>query len=176
LVVSVDLSLSLTSYIFLNLNLRAFSSFRQKISADISYHSQNGGAGDGMTWASILHNALVNNNCSGYLYWVGTQWGNTNEKMIKIDDTTKDVQISKRVWAFAQYSRYIRPGAMRVAATGAPNGVSASAFVNEGVSGSLVVPVLNTGTGSQAITVKVGGGFVGASVTAWITDNSRESK
>ncbi|KAG4416103.1 hypothetical protein IFR04_010746 [Cadophora malorum] len=135
---------------------------------------QNGGAGDGMTWASILHNALVNNNCSGYLYWVGTQWGNTNEKMIKIDDTTKDVQISKRVWAFAQYSRYIRPGAMRVAATGAPNGVSASAFLNEGVSGSLVVPVLNTGTGSQAITVKVGGGFVGASVTAWITDNSRE--
>ncbi|KAL5326394.1 hypothetical protein ACEPPN_004078 [Leptodophora sp. 'Broadleaf-Isolate-01'] len=134
---------------------------------------QNGGAGDGMTWASTLHNALVNNNCSGYLYWVGTQWGNTNEKMIKIDDSTKDVQVSKRVWAFAQFSRYIRPNAVRVSATGAPSGVSASAFVNEGASGSLVVPVLNTGSAVQAVTVGVKG-FVGMNVTAWITDNAHE--
>lgn len=126
-----------------------------------------------MTWASTIHNALVNNNCSGYLYWVGTQWGNTNEKMIKIDDTTKDVQISKRVWAFAQFSRYIRPGAIRVSLAGAPSGVSASAYVNDAGAGSLVVPVLNTGSGAQSVVLSVKG-FVGGNVTAWITDNSHE--
>jgi O-glycosyl hydrolase len=130
----------------------------------------SGGAGDGMTWASIVHNALVNNNCSGYLYWVATQGGGTNEKMIKIEG--EKVEISKRVWALAQYSRYIRPGATRIGVSGAPSGTSVSAFVNKD-GASVVVPVLNTGSTSQSITVTVKG-FEGKSATAWITDTKND--
>jgi hypothetical protein len=79
-----------------------------------------------MTWASQIHTALTTSNCSAYLYWVATQGGNTNEKMVQVDATYYTV--SKRLWAFAQYSRYIRPGATRVGTAGA--GMSIFAFVN----------------------------------------------
>ncbi|KAN0115459.1 glycoside hydrolase family 30 protein [Hyaloscypha variabilis] len=127
----------------------------------------SGGAGEGMTWASQIHTALTSSNCSAYLYWVATQGGNTNEKMVLVDATSYTV--SKRLWAFAQYSRYIRPGAIRVAATG--SGLQCSAFVN--LDGSLVVPCLNTGTG--AVSASLGfKGINGTSVTAWVTSNTQE--
>jgi hypothetical protein len=39
------------------------------------------------------------------------QAGNTNEKLIQVDNTTNTVVASKRVRAFAQFSWYIRSGA-----------------------------------------------------------------
>jgi O-glycosyl hydrolase len=128
----------------------------------------SGGAGDGMTWASQIHTALTTSNCSAYLYWVATQSGNTNEKMIQID-SSNNVAVSKRVWAFAQFSRYIRPGAVRVGTTG--GGMSVSAYVN--LDGSLVVPCLNTGTGAVSASISTKG-FNATAVTAWITDNTHE--
>ena len=131
----------------------------------------SGGAGDGMTWAGQIHTALTTSNCSAYLYWVATQDpttnGNTNEKMVLVDATSYTV--SKRLWAFAQYSRYIRPGAIRVAATG--SGLQCTAFVN--LDGSLVVPCLNTGSAANSVTLAFKG-FNGTSVSAWVTSNTQE--
>lgn len=70
--------------------------------------------------------------------------------------------VSERIGAFAQYSRYIRPRASRVGATG--SGASCSAFVNAD-GASLVVPCLNTGTGANAATISVEG-FNASGVTA----------
>jgi len=124
-----------------------------------------------MTWAQQIHTALTTSNCSAYLYWVATQdlkqGGATNEKMVLVDSGTYTV--SKRLWAFAQYSRYIRPGAIRVGATG--SGLSCSAFVN--LDGSLVVPCLNTGSSANAATISVKG-FTATAVTAWVTSNTQE--
>jgi hypothetical protein len=33
-----------------------------------------GGAGEGLTWANNIYNAIVNNGASGYVYWEGVQW------------------------------------------------------------------------------------------------------
>ncbi|KAE8441235.1 hypothetical protein EG329_005599 [Mollisiaceae sp. DMI_Dod_QoI] len=134
----------------------------------------SGGSGDGQTWASYIHNAIVNANCSGYLYWVATQGGNTNEKLIQV--TATDYTVSKRLWAMAQFARYIRPGALRVGVTGSPNGLSTSAFVNaDGAAvygGYLVVPTLNTGGTSQSVTLSLKG-YNGTAVTAWITSQTQ---
>jgi O-glycosyl hydrolase len=127
----------------------------------------SGGAGDGLTWASQIHTALTTSNCSAYLYWVATQGGNTNEKMISVDASSYTV--SKRLWAFAQYSRYIRPGARRVDAT--QGGMRVSAFLN--LDGSLVVPCLNTGTAAVSATIGFKG-FNASAVTAWVTSNTQE--
>jgi len=63
----------------------------------------NGGAGEGMRWASHIHSAIVNANCSAYLYWIGLQTGATNSKLISVSGSTYSV--SKRLWAFAQVGR-----------------------------------------------------------------------
>lgn len=135
----------------------------------------SGGAGEGQTWASALHNAIVNNNCSGYLYWVATQGGSTNEKLIQTSAT--DYTVSKRLWAMAQFARYIRPGAIRVGVTGSPNGLSTSAFLNADsapvYAGALVIPCLNTGGTSQSVTLSLKG-YNGTVVSAWVTSQTQE--
>ncbi|KAI0379260.1 glycoside hydrolase family 30 protein [Hypomontagnella monticulosa] len=132
----------------------------------------SGGAGDGQTWANNIYTALVNANASGYLYWIGAQTGVTNSKLIRIDGN--NVSPSKRLWAFGQWSRFVRPGAVRVGTSGAPSGVRTSAFQN--VDGSVAVQFINTGGSAANVQVKVSGGsgFASTTATAHITDNTHD--
>ncbi|KXX81852.1 Glucuronoxylanase XynC [Madurella mycetomatis] len=124
---------------------------------------QYGGPGEGMTWANHIHTAIVNANASAYLYWIGAQdrSSNTNSKMIRVVNGRVDP--SKRLWAMANWSRFVRPGAVRVGASG--SGVRTSAFEN--VDGAVAVQVINSG-GERAVTINA------ATATAWVTDNTRD--
>lgn len=133
--------------------------------------SQGGGPGDGMTLANNIHTAITAGNVSAYLYWIGAQDrpSNTNSKMIRVVNGA--VEPSKRLWAMANWSRFVRPGAVRVGAEGGM-GVRTSAFVN--TDGALAVQVINGG-GEQAVTISVSGEeYVGGSAAAWVTDNERD--
>jgi O-glycosyl hydrolase len=127
----------------------------------------NGGSGEGLTWAQTVYTGIVNSNLSAYIYWVGTQGGNTNEKLVQADATSYTV--SKRLWALAQYSRTVRPGAVRVGTSG--GNFKTTAFRN--VDGSVAVNVINTGTSAAALTVAVTG-FVPANATSWLTDSKND--
>jgi len=130
----------------------------------------NGGAGEGWSWAMNVYNALTRSNVNAYLYWEAVQQtainGNVNEKLIKIDNG--NYEVSKRLWAFAQWSRFVRPGAVRVGTSG--QGVTTSAFKN--VDGSLAVQVLNSGS-AQTVSFTTEG-FNATKVTAWLTDNKND--
>jgi O-glycosyl hydrolase len=129
----------------------------------------NGGAGDGLTWANTIYTGLTTGNLSAYLWWVATQDratnNNNNEKLILVEATT--YQVSKRLWAFAQYSRTVRPGAVRVGTSG--GSLRTTAFVN--VDGTIAVNMINQGGSASAISI---GGVKGASVKAWVTDNTHD--
>ncbi|KAK3323740.1 glycoside hydrolase family 30 protein [Cercophora scortea] len=126
----------------------------------------SGGAGEGYTWANNIYTALVNANASAYLYWVGVQAGNTNSHMIHISNGK--VEASKRLWALGQWSRFVRPGAVRVGTTGSVSGVKTAGFRN--VDGSVVVVLLNSGSAEVKVGVKVPSAD---KVKAWVTDNKR---
>ncbi|KAI0118674.1 glycoside hydrolase family 30 protein [Nemania sp. FL0031] len=134
-----------------------------------------GGAGEGYTWANNIYNAVTATQVSGYLYWEGVQWPspNTNEKMIKVDQQSPyNIEVSKRLWAFANWSRFVRPGAVRVASSGG-SGVKSAAFKN--VDGSIAVVVISTGGSASNVSVKVSGGTGTATkATAWVTDASHD--
>ncbi|KAH7110851.1 putative endo-exoxylanase [Dendryphion nanum] len=136
-----------------------------------SWYSNNG-AGEGLLWATKVYDAIVRANATAYLYWIGVQGGPTNSKMIRISDDKKSVIPSKRLWAMANWSRFVRPGAKRVGISGGPSGARVSAFRN--VDGGVSVQVIQTGTGSSSVTVKIGGGFKVAGAKAWITDSTRD--
>ena len=129
----------------------------------------SGGAGEGMTWANNIYQAIVNANCSAYLYWVGIQGGNTNSKLIRINGDK--VEPSKRLWAFGNWSRGVRPGAVRLGTSGSTSNLRTSAFKN--VDGSVAVQFINSGSSASAVNVKVNGGTV-TSAKAWVTDNTRD--
>lgn len=133
---------------------------------------QSGGAGEGMTWANSIFQAVVNANASAYLYWVGVQGGDTNSKMVRINNNA--VEPSKRLWALGQWSRFVRPGAVRVGSSGGANGMRVAAFRN--VDGSVAVQIINSGGGAAAVSVKVSGGDDATAATgakSWVTDNTR---
>ncbi|KAH6636587.1 glycoside hydrolase superfamily [Chaetomium tenue] len=133
----------------------------------------NGGAGEGLTWANNVYNAVVNTNVSGFLYWEGVQWPspNTNEKLIRVDSTTNTYEPSRRLWALANWSRYVRPGAVRVAASGGGNGVRTAAFRNE--DGTIAVVAISSGGSASNVNVKISGGAKAAAVQAFVSDDTR---
>lgn len=131
----------------------------------------NGGAGEGLVWANKISDAMTKANASAYLYWIGVQGGATNSKLIRISDDKKQVTASKRLWAFANWSRNVRPGAVRIAVSGGPSGAKVSAFKN--VDGKIAVQVFQGGAGVATVSVKANGLSIN-SAKAWITDNSHD--
>lgn len=130
----------------------------------------NGGSGDGFTWANTVFNGVVNSNLSAYIFWEGVQDratnNNNNEKLILVDGQT--YQVSKRLWAFAGF-RYVRPGAVRVGASGGSN-LKSVAFRN--TDGSIAVVIINSATTTQTIGVALGSAY--PVVNAWYTDNTHD--
>lgn len=138
----------------------------------------SGGAADGLTWANNIHTGLTTGNCSAYLWWEGTQDratnNNNNEKLILVDNG--NYEVSKRLWAFAQFSRSARPGAVRVGVSGG-SGLRLTAFVN--VDGSVAVVIINGGGSAQNLSIT--GALTADQVAAgpataemFTTDNTRD--
>ncbi|WP_052422956.1 glycoside hydrolase family 30 protein [Nonomuraea candida] len=102
----------------------------------------DGSGSDGYTIATAVHDALTLAGVSGYLYWLGASKGNTRA-LLRIDEEAGTYRVSKRFWALAAFSRFIRPGAVRIGAASALPALKVCAFRNP--DGSRVVEVLNTG-------------------------------
>ncbi|GAB3896549.1 hypothetical protein GCM10027612_51160 [Microbispora bryophytorum subsp. camponoti] len=103
----------------------------------------DGSGQDGMTIAQAVNDALTLGNASAYIYWLGVSSGATRA-FISVDTTNKTYRVSRRLWAMAAYSRFIRPGAVRLGATASDPALKVSAFRN--ADGSRVIEILNTGT------------------------------
>jgi O-glycosyl hydrolase len=127
----------------------------------------------GLTWAQHIYQGLTGAGLNAFLYW----WGSTtpsengdNEGLIQINGST--VTPSGRLWAFANYSRYIHPGAVRIAATSSNSGVDISAYKN--TDGTVAIVALNTGSSADPITYSLSGTGTpnGATVTPYLTNSS----
>jgi O-glycosyl hydrolase len=128
------------------------------------------GPGEGMTWARHVQVALVDAGVSGFLYWIGAENSTTNSALINL--LGNDVVPSKRFWAMAQFSRFVRPGARRVeAASSAPSLLFASAFAN--TDGALAVQVISNATAAYHVSLSVGEPSPpGATAQPYITNNA----
>ncbi len=86
--------------------------------------------------AENIHNGLVVGNMSAYVWWyIRRNYGPMNE----------DGSISKRGYMMAQYSKYVRPGDVRIAATESPaDNVLISAY--KGSDNQVTIVAINKGT------------------------------
>jgi O-glycosyl hydrolase len=135
----------------------------------------DGTGASGLTWAQHIYQGLTGSNLNAFLYW----WGSTtpsengdNEGLIEINGST--VTASARLWAFANYSRYIHPGAVRIAATSSNSAVDIAAFKN--TDGTVAIVALNTGTSADPITYSLSGTGTpnGATVTPYLTNSASD--
>ncbi|KAJ5971466.1 uncharacterized protein N7479_001384 [Penicillium vulpinum] len=131
---------------------------------------KNGTSGEGMTWARNIQVALVDANVSGFLYWIGAESSTTDSGLINL--IGDEVIPSKRFWAFAQFSRFARPGAHRVEATSSAPLLYVSSFLNR--DGSLATQVINNGTEAYYVSLKVDTSGRIHKVQPWVTDNEHD--
>ncbi|KAK1984458.1 cellulosome enzyme [Colletotrichum cereale] len=132
---------------------------------------KNGGPTEGMTWANKIAVGIVNARLSAYLYWEGFELNQLQSDSHLVDTVNGTVTPSSNFWAFAMWSRHIRPGARRLATSGTVSGVLTAAVRN--TDGSVVLVLTNNGPAVQSATVSFNEGFAPTSANAWVTDNTR---
>ncbi len=134
----------------------------------------DGSPSSGFTWAQNIYTGLTAANLGAFLYLWGANTSTTtvtgpNTGLVNVQGNT--VATSGRLWAFAGYSRFVRPGAVRIGATTSDAALEVTAFRNS--DGSIAVIVLNTANSRQVAAFSLGG-LSGARVTPYLTDASHE--
>ncbi|KAK4499809.1 hypothetical protein PRZ48_007995 [Zasmidium cellare] len=110
----------------------------------------NGSTGEGLTWANHIQQAFAVSNVSAFLSWIGAGNTTSNSALVLLDGD--EVNVSKRLWAYAQWGRTVSPGAVRVDAhVRSSANVTTTAFQNK--DGSVAVQVINNSGREQQVTI-----------------------
>jgi O-glycosyl hydrolase len=136
----------------------------------------DGTTASGLSWAQNIYDGLTAANLSAFLYWWGTStptFNGDNESLVQVNTTAGTVAPSGRLWAFANYSRFVRPGAIRIGASSANSDLEVTAFRN--TNGSIAVVVLNTATTAQQASFGLQGVPAGPVAIPYLTDASNDT-
>ena len=117
--------------------------------------------GAGLDTARGIYAAVTGGGANGWLYW----W---TQAFLDGGSATNP---PKRVFAMGNFSKFVRPGYVRVGVTGAPSSVQIAAFLNPS-DGTLAMIALNSGTSAQQVSIFVAGSGWPAMVTPYVTSAS----
>src|SRR5215471_2463498 len=120
--------------------------------------------------AQMIHSDLADGNVSAWHYWwLMPDKPNTSYGALSQDGTT----LALRAWAFGNWSRFVRPGFVRVAATEAPQEyVSVTAFTDT-ASGRVVVVAINQARYHVDQDFTITGGTA-SDMTPWVTSATQK--
>lgn len=130
----------------------------------------SGGACEGLTWANKIATGVLSANLSAYIYWQGLEVNEpqASSYLVAVLDGATATP-SGRLWALGMWSRFVRPGAVRLGTSGTISSVAIGAFKN--TDGSVAVVFTNSGSSAQSAAVSFSG-FTPSAASAWLTDNS----
>jgi len=125
-------------------------------------------SGDGIAsallMAKAIHTDLTKDNLNAWHLWWLYESGKTGGCLY---DTGTKVW-TKRLWVLGNYSRFVRPGFMRVSTSGTvPAGVMLTAYKNP-ADGTVAIVAINTNNSSTPISLYVSG-VVPCMMTPWVT-------
>jgi glucuronoarabinoxylan endo-1,4-beta-xylanase len=122
---------------------------------------------NGIAVAGWLHNALTVGEANAWLWW-WYQGQDTNEGLYLADGSD-----TKRHYTFGNYTKFIRPGYVRVDVTGTfPADISLSAY--KGADGTVVVVAINAGSANAIVPLTLSGGAAPASMTPNVTSATED--
>jgi len=133
---------------------------------------------EGLHWANLLHNAFTTGNVSAYIYWIAAGGSSGEAPLIWIPRrtastpaTTPYYRFAANYFAFAHFSRVIRPGAVRLGLRSSLDTLQATAYLN--ANGSVAVQVINNANGTAALSLDVprDAAARAVEVSSWLTDN-----
>jgi len=124
---------------------------------EITY-SAGAAIGAGLDIARGIYAAVTSGGVNGWLYW----W--TQQFM----DGGSAANPPKRVFAMGNFSKFVRPGFVRVGVTGAPGAVQIVSFMNP-ADGTFATVALNSGQNAQQVSFFVSGAGWPTTVTPFVT-------
>jgi len=139
-----------------------------------TFGNWDGSMNDGLNWAKNIHNFMMAN-ASAWHWWQAeatfVQWCDNETLLSGPTCSGGPDQTAKRLWVMGNYSKFVRPGFVRIGATAGPaNGVLVSAFKDPS-SGKFAIVVINTNGSNTNINFSLSG-FSSSSISPWVTSSS----
>ena len=164
------------------------------ICGSLNGYPRNTGIDYGLYVAKVIHNDLAIANSSSWQWWLGINPYNYSDGLVYINapsgamdpemsKTDGLVSDSKQLWCMGNYSRFVRPGMIRVDAVlnnqtdpvYAAGDIMVSAYIDP-IGKTLVVVIVNTQANSSVLSLGGLGGsanLTGSNFTAYVTSSSR---
>ncbi len=104
--------------------------------------------------ANVIHADLTIANASAWHWWLAVSPYDFKDGLVYIDksETGGNIYDSKLLWGLGNFSRFVRPGAVRISSeTNSDNELKTSAYKNE--NGDLVVIILNRASTQKEISL-----------------------
>ncbi len=121
----------------------------------------------GIFYAGELHSCIVDHNFNAYCYWWLVNINSDDEGLCTSAGTP-----TPRLYCIGNYSKFIRPGYVRIGATEVPSaGVSVSAYYSASA-GKVVIVAINGNTGSSENETFKYSDLNVSTVYPWITSSS----
>jgi glucosylceramidase len=123
------------------------------------------------------HDAFLYADTSGYLHWwcaqnnTGTTAG-SDAVLVRLANNS--FEVSRRLWAFAGYFRFARPGSIRIDATSSADNLLVTAFEN--TNGTVAIPIINEAHFERQVQVQLAGCELKLGMaTAYLADNDHNN-
>ncbi|MGL4737853.1 MAG: glycoside hydrolase family 30 protein, partial [Cellulosilyticaceae bacterium] len=99
----------------------------------------------GLFFAKEMHTFMTEVNANAYLFWTGAIPGSSDEGLINVDKATGNYTLTKRYYAFGNFSKFIKPNATRIDMPKSPvSGVYTSAYKDPSNNELIVVAINDT--------------------------------
>jgi glucuronoarabinoxylan endo-1,4-beta-xylanase len=147
--------------------------------ASLSHHAWD--LGGALDWATAIHKGLTDAQINAWIWW-GLAGGGGDTNLIKLDDpdhhSPDTFSVSKTFWALGNFSKFIRPGFVRVGAfptTDVDSSLYTSAY-KDPATGQFIIVAINNGTIGIDVKFDVIGvpGWTTSSVTPYITSSAQD--
>jgi hypothetical protein len=124
--------------------------------------------------AKVIYEDLVGANASAWHWWLAVSPYDYKDGLIYIDKNKNDGNYSdsKMLWAFGNYSRFIRPGMQRVDVDVVGKDIYVSGF-KDALKDKLVLVFVNASTEEKSITFTNETVIRGKKIIVYITDETR---
>lgn len=133
--------------------------------------SYDPGINSGLKFAKQIHEFMTRAGVNAWMYWTGAIPGNNDEGLINVYKDTNTYQLTKRYYSFGNFSKYIKPGYVRIGATTSPqSGVYTSAY-KDTATGKFTIVAINDNDSTVELNF-VPSGFTAGKLTPYITNSS----
>jgi len=86
------------------------------------------GMDSALVMADLMHEDLTLGNVASWQLWIAVSKYAFHDGLIYVDENTHSVTETKRLWAMGNFSRFVRPGFVRVPALSSAPGLKTTAF------------------------------------------------